>query len=454
MKNVSTPHYNDPTHVMPLHQIKHQQSSRSIRLTDSGADIAANIDGDKTPRPGPVARTASTQEEKRPERMRSTEGSGLPSGEEVKTSPAFPFPSMKVQASPESIAPGLQEPTPPPSAESIAPRTRASDPPPKTQDKEGRRLASGTEPRLRHRYSNSSIRSIQSLRAPPHPLNSPTAGKRSGVPTTAASRPGSVFNSPQKTDRRGPSLHQPPMAAPVVYKEVAVGEGWDIPEDGEASRISRPPPTVSGSAKAKDRKSSFSSQRSLQGLISTSNVKNRAPTSGGTAPAVQPPKPSRRRTALEVVSAAAKLHTTNDPAEYHHSLGYPATSAETAHLISRFLPAKKPTTLAWDLTAENVEEQGGIGLSRGAYRDAHESLIRMMRDTGGATSRRTANRSTSYHALLGPGPGASIDDGQALGVTRGRNGTLSVAKGGWAGKTPFELSVERCMAQRPVVSRV
>lgn len=463
LKNVSTPHYNDPTHVMPSHQIRHQQSSRSIHLTPSNGDLHATtmIDGDKTPKPGSVVRTGSSQGKKRsqdpthmgPGRTRSTEGSGLPSQEAVKTSPSFPFPNMQVRGSPESIPQGLQQPAPPTSTESIAPRNRASDPPLKAPEKkeERARLPSGAEPRLRHRYSNSSIRSIQSLRAPPHPLNSPSTSRRSAVPNTAPSSAGSTFNSPSKTDRRAPPLHQPPIAAPVVYKEVAVGEGWELPEDGEASRLPGQQSSATGNkAKMAGRKASFSSQRSLQGLMGSSGVKGKTPTSSAIAPNMQPPQPSRRRTALEVATAAARLHTTSDPVEYHHSLGYPATSAETAHLISRFLPTKKAATLPWDLTAENVGEQGGVGLSRGAYRDAHESLIRMMKETGISrqhSHRPNASRSTSYHGLLAPV--AAPTEEQQVGVTRGRNGTMSVAKGGWTGKTPFELSVERCMAQRP-----
>jgi hypothetical protein len=139
------------------------------------------------------------------------------------------------------------------------------------------------------------------------------------------------------------------------------------------------------------------------------------------------------------------MHTTSDPVEYHHSLGYPSTSAETAHLISRFLPLKKDRIMPWEVTNENMDTHSGLGLSRGPYRDAHESLIRMMKDATVSvpTGRRTVSRSLSYQTLSGD------DNSQQVGTLKGRNGTLAVSKGGWQGKTPFELSVERCIAQRP-----
>lgn len=444
MKNVSTPHYNDPMHVMPAHQIKHQQSSRSIRITGSTTELSASpnpisvIDGEKTPRPGSIQRVGSGQmaqpaQQDRPtppDKKRSTDGSGLAKDEGVKTSPAFPFPKMITEPS--------QLPSPPPTADTATtqpqPRSRASEPPAQSSDR--RRMPSGAEPRLRHRYSNSSIRSVQSLRAPPHPLNSPTGGLRSGLPTTATSRPGSMFNSPQKGERRGPNMHHPPIAPPIVYREIVSGEGYAIPEDAPA--MVKPTPKA-------DRQASFSSQQNLLGIMSSTrpvrDVASTLPSISNT----HPRNPSRRRTAMEAAAAAARMPTTNDPVEYHHSLGYPATSAETAHLISRFLPLKKDRVMDWEITSENMDNHSGLGLARGPYRDAHESLIRMMKDASiSAPSRRTATRSASYQTLAGP------DDGiQQVGTLKGRNGPLAVSKGGWQGKTPFELSVERCIAQRP-----
>lgn len=497
LKNVSTPHYNDPTHVMPAHQIRHQQSARSIHMTPnaSSTDVGglSAIDGEKTPKPGSVVRTGSGQGHKRqhsqpaapkdssvvehPQKTRSTEGSGLPPQQGAEVSPSFPFPKMQ---SPEqavtsppaidsvvspSVPPSsqpLQHTTPPSSTESVPQKQRSSAPPAPNQKlpEPRQRLASGAEPRLRHRYSNSSLRSIQSLRAPPHPLNSPTGGYRSGLPTVATSRPGSAFNSPQKGERKGPNMHHPPIAPPVVYREVATGEGWPSPEEAgsnDTSTLARPP--ANGSSRANDRKSSFSSQRSLQGLMTMSKSRTTPGTAGGGIQA-RPPVPSKRRTAIEVASAAAKMPTTNDPAEYHHSLGYPASSAESAHLISRFLPQRKNRHFDWEITSENSEQHSGIGLSRGEYRDAHESLVRMMKEMTVspivAPTRRPVNRALSYQTLLGPvAPGGPVvgggleEGGQQVGTTRGRNGMLAVAKGGWKGRTPFEMSFERVAAQRP-----
>jgi hypothetical protein len=48
--------------------------------------------------------------------------------------------------------------------------------------------------------------------------------------------------------------------------------------------------------------------------------------------------------------------------------------------------------------------------------------------------------------LLGLGSGSGEEN---MGLLRGKNGPMVVSKGGWKGKTPFELRVERVMAQRP-----
>ena len=231
-------------------------------------------------------------------------------------------------------------------------------------------------------------------------------------------------------------MHHPPIAPPIVYREIVSGEGYTIPEDAPAAR---PAPKA-------DRTASFSSQQSLQGLISSHRPGREAPSSSATSYAL-PRNPSRRRTALEQASAAARMPTTSDPVEYHHSLGYPATSAETAHLISRFLPLKKDRIMAWEVTNENMDTHSGLGLSRGPYRDAHESLIRMMKDASLSvpTGRRQATRALSHQTLTG-----SDDGTQQVGTLNGRHGTLAVSKGGWQGKTPLELSVERCIAQRPL----
>jgi hypothetical protein len=145
------------------------------------------------------------------------------------------------------------------------------------------------------------------------------------------------------------------------------------------------------------------------------------------------------------------MPTTNDPVEYHHSLGYPSTSAETAHLISRFLP-HKPRMLDWEIPTAELNDPNRLGLPRGDYRDSHDSLIRMMKDSSltAPSVRRAASRSVSYQNLLTPGVGGGGNDGsQQVGALQSRKGPLAVAKGGWMGKTPFELSADRCLAQRP-----
>lgn len=153
-----------------------------------------------------------------------------------------------------------------------------------------------------------------------------------------------------------------------------------------------------------------------------------------------------------------------------------------------------------------------IGLTNGDYRDAHEGLIRTMRAMGLGTSAATGGaagagaavggagagaggvarrgmsmvgRAPSYGgasgllgltqgsgggtgagavgAGIGAGAGAAQGVGQGqggrdeiaagagagLGLVRGKSGNLVVGKGGWNGRTPFELSVDRCLVQRP-----
>jgi hypothetical protein len=155
------------------------------------------------------------------------------------------------------------------------------------------------------------------------------------------------------------------------------------------------------------------------------------------------------------------------------------------------LPPKKVRRPAWDISPEDMRAGNipahGVGLTNGDYREAHESLVRTMRGLGldgdsgkhalgGLGGRRGMTRSTSGlslgHGQIGPssplaltaargvgagGSGAGYDGmddltaGMAgLGVVRGAQGNLVVAKGGWNGRTPFELSVDRCLAQRPV----
>ena len=305
---------------------------------------------------------------------------------------------------------------------------------------------------MKHRTSNSSLRSLQSFRVPPHPLNSPN-GYRSGQPTDGG---------PTSPDRPGvPSTHHPPLAPPILHRELVTGHGWDIPEDEESASspvqrtVTLPNgPGRTGSARPISRRqTSISSTKSLQSIFHPTT----SPSAGSASPA-QSMTSRRRRTALEATAKAAKYQTTNDPVLYHHSLGHSSTSAETAHLISRFLPPKKVPRPSWEISVDNLESHSGVGLSKGDYREAHESLIRSMREIDISTpASKQASRKMSYQSLLGSQARseAEPEDTQGLGVgigfVNGRNGPMVVARaGGWRGKTPFELSVERCLAQRPV----
>ncbi|RXK35406.1 hypothetical protein M231_07350 [Tremella mesenterica] len=340
-------------------------------------------------------------EARMPERSNSTEGSGLPHPVDSRVKPGstdFPFPSM-------SSAPSSSQP---PSV--LEKRSRvASDRP------------------LRQKMSNSSLRSMQSLRAPPHPLNSPVSA-RATQPTVSTSRPGSMFGSPNKNKQAQPYVQ--PVPPPVIYPTVVQGESWNIPEDREME----PGPSMN----RRESVASISSTRSLRQIFTAAQDDRQRPS--------QQIATSRRLTALQAAAAASKWHTTNDPALYHQSLGYPSTLADTAHLISRFLPVKKSKRPAWEIPAG--AESSKIGVQNGDYREAHESLVRTMRELGmgGGGSSRRVSRNPSHMSLLSDhGEGGGVHGTSGVGSVKG----LVVARGGWRGKTPFELSVERCLAQRP-----
>lgn len=395
-----------------------QITARKLAMMDQQSHQAANDEvGD---RPG------------EPTRSRSTQGSGLPKGAEltdeqkhqIQTSPSFPFPRVLGQEAAES-------------------------------SQMAQRSVSGAAPRLRQRSSNASLRSTASYRAPPHPLNT-----QPPLRTTPHSRSGSTAVSPDEFDIRR-SMHHPPIAPPVINTESAEGHTWDIPEDREptASAI-RPPPPVS-------RRDSTTSQRSLRAIFQPTSTRIQATASAGPSSSGQQSReltqqhslnPSRRMTALEAAAAAAKLHTTTNPALYHQSLGHSPSAAETAHLISRFLPPKKSTKPRWNITPEMMQDgHPHLGLTEGDYREAHDSLIRQMRDlnlTSSSASRRQQDRRVSrpptgsYLALATPTVRNGWDTN--VGIIKTRNGPLTVSRGGgWRGKTPFELGVERCLAQRP-----
>ena len=412
--NEAMPHWNDSMHVMPAHQLHHQKSVSSLRA--SPEDTQKESMGGSKLRPGSVA----PDEDGSPE------------------DPAPPIPPQLMSESPQSAPMNEDGPR--------AAKNRYSAPPSQTRQ----RIPS--EPhRMKHRASNSSLRSLQSFRVPPHPLNSPT-GYRSGQP---------IGSSPISPDRpRGPSTHHPPLAPPVVHRELVTGHGWDIPEDDEftSSPVERsatmPNGSGSGDPRPKGRRQiSVSSTKSLQSLLHPTTSSSTGPVSPAKSVTSQ-----RRRTALEATAKAAKYQTTNDPILYHHSLGHSSTSAETAHLISRFLPSKKVPRPTWEISVDNLDTHSGIGLSKGDYREAHESLLRSMREMGvSQPTSKQASRRMSYQSLLGTQAKSETEPedvqgmGVGVGMVNGRNGPMVVARGGgWRGKTPFELSVERCLAQRPV----
>ncbi|BEI81850.1 hypothetical protein CcaverHIS002_0210100 [Cutaneotrichosporon cavernicola] len=269
------------------------------------------------------------------------------------------------------------------------------------------RQASGsvpqTAPLLRRPPSHASLRSVQSLRAPPHPLN--------------------ALDSPKQ--KREVSLHYPPAAPALVNRETVEGQGWEGDGDGAA------PPAIARPEPRPARVGSFSSVRSLKDLLN------------GPAPPRPPPTP-RRLTAMQAATAVSRLGTTSDPVAYHQSLGFSATTAETAHLLSRFLPPKRKGRPRWAITAREALaahyaleageeiEPGRVGLTDGQYRDSHESLVATLRSLGARKPRRGTSRSISYQSLLGAT--------EEVAWSPRRQGS---------GMSPFEMSAARCLTQRP-----
>ncbi|OCF42925.1 hypothetical protein I317_03276 [Kwoniella heveanensis CBS 569] len=474
-----------------------------------------------------------------PLRHRSTEGSGLPQGREDTSSPSYPFPQMPP---PDQSDKDKQSDAPVPSAgeqpkqshrrndsqqeQPQHPSRATTYPQPQKQSQSSSQPRSrqtssqnGPHPPLRHRYSNSSLRSIQSLRAPPHPLNSPTAYR------TASSRPGSMFGSPTKgkggrdTGRsereRVHSMHQPPVPAPQVSYEVAQGQGWDvgIPEEDTPRRSINEMGAGPAAGTAKKRQDSVSSTRSIRSIFA-GTMSN----PGGIAPSLSQqgevsassrlqsasrqrvstqqsqnqgsdsaqPRLSRRQTAMEAASAASKMATTSDPALYHHSQGHSSTTAESCFLVSRFLPFKKIERPRWEMDMRDPlvheELEAGnlkVGLTNGDYRQAHESLVRSIRQLGlnsgvgvgagngaggdagnninGANGfgKRGVSRSYSGYNMLTHDTVSHVNghggsDGAGLGTIKGKDGVgMTVTRGAFGGKTPFEMSVQRCLTQRP-----
>lgn len=521
---IATPSHalNDPTHIMPAHQIKHQQSARSLhalqamqadadgkglgRRSDAGrrsmtglsrTNSSASVNGKEemkevkrvesglsmtktagdTP---PIARPSQSADQDVPQTpAEPNDPSDLRKGSEPRPepsgSPSYPFPRLlsegdgaqtALSASPSTIKP----PTPPihhQQRDQTNPRSRQIS---TASTNNGQRT-------LRHRYSNSSIRSIQSLRAPPHPLNSPT-GYRTGIHPSA-----SAHTSPMKA--KGPSMHHPPIAPPVINRDKAEGMRWTgtgIPEDAEMTRMSPASrrtatngtaESVKARGTAQGRTSSFSSIRSITNLLGSSSLGQ--PTSSNSTVADPPssstsrPGPNRRPTAFEATAKAARLRSTADPAAYHASLGFPSSTADTAHLISRFLPPPKTSRPVWEIPADAAREGFvGIGLTNGDYRESHEALVRTMMTMGVERGGRVGSfRGSSIIASAGgdgtmtsrqggnmsrQGQGmsvSSIDEVVGVGMVKGSKGGLVVSRGGWEGRSPFLLSVDRCLAQKP-----
>jgi hypothetical protein len=339
-----------------------------------------------------------------PTRTRSTEGSGMPRAPEVETSPSYPFPRVLDSQGPE-------------------------------------RKTSG----LRHAPSSTSLRSNVSYRAPPHPLNS-NIGYHAGNHARTASTALTIDSDMRRT------MHQPPALLPVVNTEAAAGQAYESPE---TKSDYHPTPQMS-------RRESSSSQRSLLAIFQPTSSRMQ-PTgkrfSNGAGSSSQGPIPNRRPTAMEAAAAASKLHTTNDPARYHQSLGYSTQSAETAHLISRFLPPpKRSCKPSWIIGADHGPND--VGINESEYREAHDALLRQMKTMGvSAPSMSRSNTSTMGLGGLGMTARKASRFGtllhpnyareSAVGMVKSKNGPLQVSRGGWKGRTPFELGLERCLAQRP-----
>ncbi|WVN88290.1 uncharacterized protein L203_103495 [Cryptococcus depauperatus CBS 7841] len=365
-------------------------------------------------------------------------------------SPSYPFPKMPSPDNTRDYPNSTEE-------------TRARKHSASTQTGQQSRQASfkAAVPSLRHRPSNSSLRSVQSLRAPPHPLNSPNTCRRSGV-----------IDSPSRDGKRErvTSMHQPPIPQPQISYEVAQGQGWGqiLEEDAFRKSISNESntgPSVVGTMRSRDlRRSSEASTRSIRSIF------------GNTISSLPPasPQPSKRLTAFEAATAAAKRPTTNNPALYHHSLGHPSGSAESCFLISRFLPPKKISRPKWEINIHDQDriENGNVGLTNGDYRSAHESLVSTLRDlvAGPDAQKRNMSRYPVYGIIPSSltlssvaaaasgiaGSSHTQNGGEAprhlggLGNLIARDGFKSeAAKGVQKGLTPFEQSVQRVVAQRP-----
>ncbi|ODO08113.1 hypothetical protein I350_03697 [Cryptococcus amylolentus CBS 6273] len=449
--------------------IKRVASSKSLV-----GPISAMTSVENTPDSGIITEAPKSEQERlRKAQENSFLSSGLPRDhpEPKDESPSYPFPKMPSPEEPPK-PPSPPRPESPLRKEDGQHRERQASSLSGSNGTRSRQVSNRNAPSLRHRYSNSSLRSIQSLRAPPHPLNSPT-GYRTVRNSTAA------YDSPSKnsTDEkrtRVPSMHQPPVPDPQVNFEVAQGKGWDqIPEEGALGSGT----SAAGTSRSQSqqpaqpqshRRSSVASTRSLRSIFAGTLAPPPAPAS---------PQNSKRLTAHEAASAAAKRPTTNNPVLYHHSLGHPSSAAESCFLISRFLPEKKLQRPSWevdpDLTEEERAQDPGAKLTNGEYRTAHETLVHTFRHLGSGvqTQKRSLSRNQSYGILpssltlssvaaatgvashIAQNGVAGASNGVAsngLGSVKGKDGSrFELSNGGSNGMSPFEMSVQRVLNQRP-----
>ncbi|KAL1413672.1 hypothetical protein Q8F55_001451 [Vanrija albida] len=367
-----------------------------------------------------------------------------------------PASTSTAAATPEEPAPGFPFPT----------MSEATEPTVASPTETRHRVVSQPPAPLRRLTSNTSLRSATSLRAP-HPLNSPTGGRNGFA---------GVFGTTPSRQHRVASLHYPPAAPAVVYREHVEGQMEDyVPETPASMVLDLPelhdPPQ-------RPRVGSFSSMRSLKDILGSVVGSPAPPASPSAQSTYSVGRPTTRRvattgnrrpTAMAVASKAARLKTTSNPVEYHASLGFSSATAETAHLLSRFLPPKKPRRPRWAMTAREAHaaheaaangEEPRVGLTDGQYRAAHESLVTTLQELGG-TKRTTARRASSgagsgslprgysYHSLLSAVDELAIGSHpppESTAPTAGPAGLFPAKQG--VGRSPFELSVARVLAQR------
>lgn len=372
---------------------------------------------------------------------------------------ARPASTSTAADTPEEPAPGFPFPT-------MAENTEAQVAPPQAEAPRQRVVSQPPAP-LRRPASHSSLRSATSLRAP-HPLNSPTGGRNGFA---------GVFGTTPSRQHRVASLHYPPAAPAVVYREHVEGQMEDYVPETPASMVLDLPEL--NDPPARPRVGSFSSMRSLKDILGQVVGSPAPPASPSAQSTYSVGRPASRRvattgsgrrpTAMSVAAKVSRLKTTSNPVEYHQSLGFSSATAETAHLLSRFLPPKKPRRPRWAMTVREAHaahqaaadgEEPRVGLTDGQYRAAHESLVSTLQELGG-TKRTSARRPStgagslprgySYHSLLSAVDELAIGSHpppESTAPTAGPAGLIPPKAG--LGRSPFELSAARVLAQRKV----